>query len=138
MIDRELVERRLAEIKGALLELKEIEGRGIEEFFTNSYLRYAAKYLLITAIEEAFSVCNHITTRKGRIPHSYSECFLHLADLGVIDGELAERLVQMAKFRNMLVHIYWRIDDERVFRIISENIADLENFIEEVMAYLQR
>lgn len=137
-IDRELVERRLAEIKGAIEELKEIGNLGLKEFLSNPYIRYAAKYLLITAIEGAFSVCNHITVRKGRIPSSYSDCFLKLAGFEIISQDLAERLVQMAKFRNMLVHLYWRIDDEKVFEIIQEDISDLEEFIRAVVEYLDK
>ena len=136
-IDRELVERKLADVKGALEELREIAEKGLEAFLSERYLRYAAKYLLITAIEGAFSVCNHIAVRKGRIPKSYSECFRELANLGVIDRELGERLSRMAKFRNLLVHQYWRVDDERVFRIIEEDISDLDEFIAEVMRYLK-
>ncbi len=137
-IDRELVERRLADIKSTLKELEEIAGRGLETFLSENYIRYAAKYLLITAIEGAFSVCNHISVRKGRIPESYSECFRELIALGVIDRELGERLSRMAKFRNILVHQYWRIDDERVFQMIKEDISDLSEFIEEVMRYLEK
>ncbi len=137
-VDRELVERKLADIKGALEELREMAGKGVEAFLSENYLRYAAKYLLITAIEGAFSVCNHIVVRKGRIPKSYSECFRELANLGVIDKELGERLSEMAKFRNLLVHQYWRVDDERVFRIIEEDISDLEEFIESVVRYLEK
>ncbi|WP_297489904.1 DUF86 domain-containing protein [Thermococcus sp.] len=118
-IDRELVEGKLADIKGALEELRGITEKGVEAFLSENCLRYAAKYLLITAIEGAFSVCNHIAVRKGRIPKSYSECFKQLADLGVIEKELGERLSEMTKFRNLLVHQYWRVDDERVFRIMT-------------------
>ncbi|WP_456366802.1 type VII toxin-antitoxin system HepT family RNase toxin [Thermococcus sp.] len=137
-IDRELVEGKLADIKGTLEELRGITEKGVETFLSENYLRYAAKYLLITAIEGAFSVCNHIAVRKGRIPKSYSECFKQLADLGVIERELGERLSEMAKFRNLLVHQYWRVDDERVFRIMKEDISDLEEFIESVVRYLEK
>jgi uncharacterized protein YutE (UPF0331/DUF86 family) len=136
-IDRDLIERKLGDIKGALIELRGITEKGEEEFLSSSYLRYAAKYLLITAIEAAFSICNHITVRKGRIPGSYSECFIELSRMGVISQELAERLSRMAKFRNLLVHQYWRIDDEMVFEIIEKDASDLEEFIREVMAYVE-
>ncbi len=137
-IDRELVERKLADIKSALEELRVIAEKGLEAFLSDSYMRYAAKYLLITVVEGAFSVCNHIAVRKGRIPGSYSECFRELANLGVIDRELGERVSRMAKFRNLLVHQYWRIDDERVFRIIEEDISDLDEFIAEMVKYLEK
>ncbi|NJF25675.1 DUF86 domain-containing protein [Thermococcus sp. Bubb.Bath] len=136
-IDRDLIERKLGDIKGALIELRRITGKGKEEFLSNVYLRYAAKYLLITAIEAAFSVCNHIAVRRGRVPGSYSECFTELSRLGIISRELAEKLSRMAKFRNLLVHQYWRIDDERVFEILEKDTSDFEEFIREVMAYVE-
>ncbi len=137
-IDRELVERRLAEIKGALVELGEIVRAGKEEFLSNSLLRNAAKYLLITAIEGAFSVCNHISVRRGRVPKSYADCFKTLAELGVVEKDLAERLARMARFRNVLVHRYWRIDDELVFEIMKNNTKDLEEFVRAVGEYVKR
>ncbi|QDA31603.1 DUF86 domain-containing protein [Thermococcus indicus] len=137
-IDRDLVERRLAEIKETLVELGEIVNAGREEFLSNSLLRNAAKYLLITAIEGAFSVCNHISVRRGRVPKSYADCFRTLADIGAIDGELAERLARMAKFRNVLVHRYWRIDDGLVFEIMENDIRDLEEFVRAVGKYVER
>nr|WP_206205853.1 DUF86 domain-containing protein [Thermococcus sp. Bubb.Bath] len=132
-----MIERKLGDIKGALIELRRITGKGKEEFLSNVYLRYAAKYLLITAIEAAFSVCNHIAVRRGRVPGSYSECFTELSRLGIISRELAEKLSRMAKFRNLLVHQYWRIDDERVFEILEKDTSDFEEFIREVMAYVE-
>jgi Protein of unknown function DUF86. len=38
----------------------------------------------------------------------------------------------MAKFRNMLVHIYWEIDDAKVLEIIRDDLKDLEEFMGEV------
>ena len=35
----------------------------------------------------------------------------------------------MARFRNMLVHIYWDVDDERVYTILHENLDDLRAFV---------
>ncbi|MBA5942437.1 MAG: DUF86 domain-containing protein [Methanophagales archaeon] len=64
------------------------------------------KYRLITAIEAVISICNHIIARKfKRAPESYSDCFILLHECGVISKELAEKLGNMARFRNMLVHI---------------------------------
>jgi len=33
----------------------------------------------------------------------------------------------MEKFRNMLVHIYWEIDDAMGFKIIQKDLKDLKN-----------
>lgn len=56
----------------------------------------------------------------------------------MISKSLAEKLAKMAKFRNMLVHTYWKIDDKKVYEIIRKNILDLEDFIKEVRSYVER
>lgn len=66
-IDVDLVNRRLAEIKQQLSELEDIVGLGLEKFLSDSYVRDAAKYKLIVAIEAAISVCNHIVVRVVKV-----------------------------------------------------------------------
>ncbi len=137
-IDPDLVLRRLEELEDALTELEEIASMDLEEFLSEKYVKDAAKYRLITAIEAAISVCNHIVAKLGKPANTYSECFLRLSELGVISEDLAHRLSMMAKFRNMLVHIYWRISDERVYSILRNDIGDLRQFVDEVLAYVER
>lgn len=36
----------------------------------------------------------------------------------------------MVCFRNRFVYIYWDIDDRMIYRIIIENIIDIEKFLE--------
>jgi len=38
----------------------------------------------------------------------------------------------MTPFRNMLIHIYWKIDDKKVYDIMQKDISDLEEFIKDV------
>jgi len=91
------------------------------------------------AIEAAISVCNHIVVRGLKeIPDSYSNCFLILGKHRIISRDLAEKLAVMARFRNILVHIYWKIDDEKVYEIIKKDVSDLERFIEEVRNHVGR
>jgi len=46
-------------------------------------------------------------------------------------------LIEMAKFRNRLVHIYWEVDDELVYDIIKEDITDIDDFLQNFMASLK-
>ena len=136
-IDVDLVKRRLAEIKQQLSELENIVKLGLEKFLSDSYIRDAAKYKLIVAIEAAISVCNHILVRVVKeIPSSYSDCFMILGKHRIISQDLAEKLADMARFRNMLVHIYWKIDDKKVYEIMKKDISDLKEFIKEVKNYV--
>jgi len=69
------------------------------------------------------------SARLGKgVPESYSDCFIILKEAGIISEDLSRRLARMAKFRNMLVHIYWEIDDAEIFKIIQEDLKDLGEF----------
>ncbi len=132
-INRELLNRRIMEIKRAVEELKSIASEGEENFLSNPTGIDAAKYKLVVAIEAALSICNHIAARlEKKIPESYSDCFIILGEEGVLSIDLSKRLARMAKFRNMLVHIYWGIDNAKIYEIIQNDLKDLEEFTCEV------
>ncbi len=42
----------------------------------------------------------------------------------------------MARFRNMLVHVYWAVDYERVYAILQEDLDDLRAFVRAIGALL--
>ncbi|MCF2136810.1 MAG: DUF86 domain-containing protein [Candidatus Thorarchaeota archaeon] len=138
-LDIDLVTRRLAEIKRALGEIECVTDLDIDDFLSDAYIKDATKYRLIVAIEAAISVCNHIAARALKeIPSSYSECFTNLSRHRIISDDLAKELANMAKFRNLVVHVYWRVDDKKVFEIAQEIIIILERFVQEVREYVNK
>ncbi|MCL6474162.1 MAG: DUF86 domain-containing protein [Firmicutes bacterium] len=82
-------------------------------------------------------MCTHLIARLGGIaPSAYAECFASLHHRGILDASLAERLQAMARFRNLLVHRYWQVDDRQVLRIAREEVTDLLEFLRQVGEYL--
>ena len=137
-INPNLVATKISEIQQSLERLNGISSKGRDVFLTDPDLIDSAKYRLITAIEASISICNHIIVRKfKRVPESYSDCFTILHECDVITAELAERLGNMTRFRNMLVHIYREIDDEKIFEILTSDLVDFENYIKEIVRFLE-
>ncbi|HZF07316.1 MAG TPA: HepT-like ribonuclease domain-containing protein [Thermoanaerobaculia bacterium] len=62
-------------------------------------------------------------------PNSYAEAFERLTQGGYLDPGLAERLTLAAGFRNVVAHMYDRIDMNRVYRAAQEGPADLRAFL---------
>lgn len=62
-------------------------------------------------------------------PESYGDAFRRLADAGLIESNLAQRLTQAAGFRNLVAHAYESLDMERVHRAATEGPADLRTFL---------
>ncbi|KAF5422178.1 MAG: DUF86 domain-containing protein [Candidatus Methanomarinus sp.] len=137
-INPNLVAVKISEIKQSLKRMDETSSKGRDAFLTDPDLMDSSKYRLITAIEAAISICNHIIARGfNRVPESYSDCFIILHESGVISALLAKKLGNMARFRNMLVHIYWEIDDDKIFDILTDDIADLDDYIREIVRFLE-
>ena len=66
-----------------------------------------------------------------------SGIFVQMKKLDVIDGAFCERLIKIAKFRNRLVHLYWEIERQMVYRIIQDNLDDFKLFQEKVVVFLK-
>jgi len=107
------------------------------EFLSDFRSTESAKYLFIVVTEAAIDLCNHIVSRQGgRAPESYADCFAVLVDLGLISDELSLRLRQMTRFRNLLVHPYWRVDNRRVYELIHTSLGDVEAYIRAVLDWM--
>jgi Uncharacterized conserved protein len=46
--------------------------------------------------------------------------------------------MDMAKFRNRLVHIYWDVDDELVYELLNRDIIDIKRFLKTYLAFLKK
>jgi len=133
---------RLRELAGylrkAVRELRVIGQTPMEVWLLDARSINSAKYLFIVAAEAALDICNHLAARKGgRSPADYADCIVVLAEMGILDEALMQRLVRMVKFRNLLVHLYWKVDDSEIYRIIRENLGDFDRYLAAVGGYLK-
>lgn len=132
-----LITERISDIKKALEIISKIAATNKESFLKDEIMMSAAKYQLILAIEAAQNICNHLAARVARTaPASYADCFSILAENQIISDKLAPKLASMAKFRNLLVHQYGKIDNAIIYQIIKNDTVDLQNYISELKFFL--
>ncbi len=118
------------EINAALHKLDRYSEISEREFLSSSEKIDSAKYNLIVAIEGAIDICNSIVARVGgRAPRDHADCFAILGELELLTGEYVDRLKRMAKFRNLLVHLYWKVDNKKVYSILRENVRDIKEYL---------
>jgi uncharacterized protein YutE (UPF0331/DUF86 family) len=126
-----LVHQRFQDIRDSLARLDVIAQEPLEVFLADQDMRDVASYRLLVAIEAAIQLCFHISAhRVQRVPEGYADCFAVLGETGVVPQELSRRLQQMARFRNMLVHVYWDVDYGRIYTMLQENLDDLRVFVQ--------
>ena len=86
------------------------------------------------SIECCLDVANHIiASERYRSPEDYADSFKVLQEQGLVSTDLGQKLRQMAKFRNRLVHLYGEIDNSYVYQFIQDDLKDIEKFKEIIL-----
>ncbi len=123
-----------------LLETKKI---GHAKFINDAVYQASSERFLQLAIESCLNVGNRMVSlyqfeKPIKTPETYADIFKELETLGVVDSEFANRLINMAKFRNRLVHLYWEIDNESVYQFIQNDIEDFQLYQKKVVDFLNK
>jgi uncharacterized protein YutE (UPF0331/DUF86 family) len=109
----------------------------LDEFLADYLLCSAAEHNFQVAIQAALDIGNIILSTQGTdVPREYREVFPKLADAGVLPHDFAQELVNMAKLRNVLVHLYMEVDLERLYGYIQNKLGDFDRFTELIGEYL--
>jgi len=137
-LEREIIEGKFDVIDRNLRFLEEIKNLSPDQFVESYRDIQAAKYSLLEIMEACVDIANYIISVKGfRRAEEYSEMFKVLKEEGVIAKELATKLEDMARFRNLLVHRYGEADNRRVLEIITHNLKDIEEFEREIEKFIK-
>ena len=136
-VDPERVEKLVSAMREAVSMLLDLKDLPESEFLQDKHRQSSAKYNFIVAIEAAIDLASHLISRKGfRAPEDYADTFRVLADAGSLQVDFATELEKMARFRNRLVHRYWDVDVNEVWRILQARPGDFEEYISQIGAYL--
>jgi uncharacterized protein YutE (UPF0331/DUF86 family) len=134
LVDRDTFDRRLARLEETLRELRGVVAEGEARFRADTRTRAAAERWLHLAAECAIDLAHQLIADQGwRTPATYREAFQILADEGVISEERCRTLEGWAGLRNVLVHLYTRVDDTLVWRAMTRDLDGLEQFAREIV-----
>jgi uncharacterized protein YutE (UPF0331/DUF86 family) len=138
-LEREIIEGKLDIIDRNIRFLDEIKSLSADQFEESYKDVQAAKYSLLEIIEACIDIANYIISVKGfRRAEEYSDMFKVLKEQKVIGKELAIKLEDMARFRNLLVHRYGEIDNRRVLEIIKHNLKDIQEFEKDIEKFIKK
>ena len=136
-LNPDLVRHRCQEIAESVSRLEKIAEMSQDAFLADQDIRDIASYRLLIAIEAALSICYHIASKQlKKVPENYADCFQLLGDAGLIPLDLSANLQQMARFRNLLVHVYWEVEEGVVYDIIRSHLRDLRQYCQAVVNLL--
>jgi len=140
MIDRR-IEEHLQRLNGYLNNLKKYSILSHNQFENDETIIAAAERYLQLAIETCLNIGNRIISveqfdNQVSIPESYSDIFRVLVRLKIIEPDKLDNFINMTKFRNRLVHVYWEIDRQLLYTYLNENLSDFKYFFNAIVKYL--
>lgn len=138
LVDRSLILRKLAELEEYLEQVGEFKSVTYEDYCNNWKTQRIVERTLQMMIELCVDICNHIIAdRKLRTPTSYADSFRVLWESGLFPEPLLEVMDKMAKFRNLVVHHYDKVDGAIVVMILRKHLDDFIAFKDTILWILK-
>ena len=139
MVDKNMILRKMADLKTYINQVKEYASISLDDYQSDWKVQRIVERTLQMAIEVCVDMVNHIIAdRNFRIPNTYSEGFRILKENNIISEVLCENLVNMCKFRNVLVHEYDKVDPAVVIPILRNRLKDFDLFQAEILGYFKK
>ena len=128
MVDRDIVQAKVAIVQRCLKRIKNVTGLDparLDDLNTQDIFALN----LQRAVQATIDLAAHVVGTEGLgLPRDLRENFRLLENNRIISKELCVRMEKMVGFRNIAVHEYQTLDIEVLKSILSSNLKDLENF----------
>ena len=110
-------------------KLERLSHFSYDEFMAEFWYLEAAVHLLQISVEALVDISRYVIRSLG-LPSAdaYRQVPVVLADAGYFDQTATAICDKIVRFRNLVVHHYYRVDPEEVYQILTENLSDLQNW----------
>jgi len=125
-----VIENKISSVKKYLKLLERYKKYSKDEIVKNIDLRGAVERYLYLAAQATIDLTEAVISFKEfRKPTTMTENFYILEEEGVIRQELAENLVNMVGFRNIVAHDYEKIDYDIMYDVLVNRLKDIKEFL---------
>ena len=137
-LEREAILPRVDGIGKNLAKLRHLGELDFDAFRDGDAFDLVQHHLRL-ALEGVFHIGSHILSRlPGGRAVEYGEIAKKLGEHGIVEKKFAEEtLFPMARLRNLLVHHYADIDAKELYRIVQEDLPDIEHFLSSVKQVIE-
>ena len=130
-----VIRGKLLHIQQRLALLRRFADWPWEKFRMDETVQLATERALQEVIEACLDIGRRLLIGAGEpVPDTNRKVFLALARLGLVPAERIEAWVDMAGFRNILVHEYEDVDLRIVYAVLTGRLGDVVAFARAVEA----
>lgn len=138
MVDRDVLAAKLGELAERVARVRRHCPASSAELAADADRLDLVSFNLMLAVQACLDAATHVIADEGWPPsQDLAGAFLRLRDRGAISPQVAEALARAAGLRNVVAHVYARIDPELVHRAATAGLGDLERFAAELSAWAE-
>ena len=138
MVDEERLAKYIRELENYLGQLNELKKISKEDYISDWRVSYIVERTLHLSLETFLSIGEMIISElRFKKPDSYAEIPKILTENKVIPQQLAEKLIDLAKFRNVLVHEYLYLDREKVYQHLFNDQEIIQEFLNCIKQFIK-
>lgn len=137
MVDKEILAKYIQQLNIYLKHLEELAKHGLDEFLSDWRIYDLADRQLHLALEIFLTLGEMIISEFDFAkPDTYADIPRILFENKVIDKQLKDQLVDLARFRNVLVHDYLYLNHEIVYQHLQKDSKIIKEFIDAVKRFV--
>jgi len=136
----ETIAKKLERIDELAGEMDKLLSESLTDFIRDSRIIRTAERDFQLIVDLASDINTEIIIKEGgRTPDTYKDSFQGIEKLGVIERELAQKLVEAARVRNILVHEYdFEEDYEKFYASAKKLVPSLREYAKVIYNYISR
>ena len=135
-LDEERLGKYIDEIAAETIDIEKVIGQKSKKkggLTQDPHILKSLKYSTIVIAEAIASTLQHILAKKYNVViDGDMAVFRESRDNKVISTKLLTRLQPFLRFRNMLVHQYWRVDNTVFETNLRDGLNDFRMFVKEI------
>lgn len=137
-IRAEIVTEKVAFVRRMVEAIRRLPLSGYADFAADPRNAAAGESYLRRSLEALFDLGRHILAKSfAKAPAEYKEIAAGLVAEGVISEQDGRKLKEMAGYRNRMVHFYDEIGQDELYRILHDDLSDIERACDALVGWLR-
>ncbi|OQY93709.1 MAG: hypothetical protein B6D41_07450 [Chloroflexi bacterium UTCFX4] len=139
MVKVKEIQARLAKLEEYVQALERYSKLTRERIQQDLDTEWAIERVLQNCIQVVIDIATHLlASASNKRADDYTQAIVRLGEFGVLPRDFANSLKGMAGFRNILVHGYLEVDEDKVYDNIQRGLEDFPQFATYVHEWMQK
>lgn len=129
-VNQTLLTEKAQSVRKMLEGISTLPLESLDSFLQDPRMSAAGESYLRRALEALLDLGRHLLAKGfGIATTEYKEIARQVGEVGVLSSEQTEKFIQMAGYRNRMVHFYQEVTPEELHEILTRHVSDVEDIL---------